>query len=112
MASTFAGNLTQLGSSGVRFSEQIEVISGGNIKVKFFDPGALVPALEIFDAVSSGSIDAGWSTPGYWAGKVPALPLLQLFHSVLLRKNIYLGFIMEEVKNYLKKFMLNTISKE
>ena len=26
MASTFAGNLTQLGSSGVRFSEQIEVI--------------------------------------------------------------------------------------
>ena len=35
MASTFAGNLTQLGSSGVRFSEQIEVISGGNIKVKF-----------------------------------------------------------------------------
>ena len=75
MASTFAGNLTQLGSSGVRFSEQIEVISGGNIKVKFFDPGALVPALEIFDAVSSGSIDAGWSTPGYWAGKVPALPL-------------------------------------
>ena len=75
MASTFAGNLTQLGSSGVRFSKQIEVISGGNIKVKFFDPGALVPALEIFDAVSSGSIDAGWSTPGYWAGKVPALPL-------------------------------------
>ena len=58
MASTFAGNLTQLGSSGVRFSNQIEVISGGNIKVKFFDPGALVPALEIFDAVSSGSIDA------------------------------------------------------
>ena len=36
MASTFAGNLTQLGSSGLRFSEQIEVISGGNIKVKFF----------------------------------------------------------------------------
>ena len=34
-----------------------------------------MPALEIFDAVSSGSIDAGWSTPGYWAGKVPALPL-------------------------------------
>ena len=36
MASTFAGNLTQLGSSGVRFSEQIKKISGGNINVKFF----------------------------------------------------------------------------
>ena len=38
MASTFAANLTQLGSSGVRFSEQIEKISGGNIKVKFLIP--------------------------------------------------------------------------
>ena len=75
MASTFSGSLTQLGTAGVRFQNQIEKISGKNIQVKFFDPGALVPALEVFDAVSSGSIDAGWSTPGYWAGKVPALPL-------------------------------------
>jgi TRAP-type mannitol/chloroaromatic compound transport system substrate-binding protein len=35
--------------------------------------------LEIFDAISSGSLDAGWSTPGYWAGKVPAL---QMFAAV------------------------------
>ena len=75
MASTFSGSLTQLGTLGVRFQDQIAKVSNNNIKVKFFDPGALVPALEIFDAVSSGSIDAGWSTPGYWAGKVPALPL-------------------------------------
>jgi TRAP-type mannitol/chloroaromatic compound transport system substrate-binding protein len=75
MASTFSGSLTQLGTLGVRFQNQIGKVSNNNIKVKFFDPGALVPALEIFDAVSSGSIDAGWSTPGYWAGKVPALPL-------------------------------------
>ena len=47
--------------------------------LKFFEPGALVPALEIFDAVSTGGVDAGWATPGYWAGKVPAL---QLFSSV------------------------------
>ncbi len=75
MASTFPGTLTQLGTAGVRFQNQIEKISAKNIQVKFFEPGALVPALEVFDAVSSGSIDAGWSTPGYWAGKVPALPL-------------------------------------
>ena len=43
------------------------------IKVKFFEPGALVPPLEIFDAVSSGAVDAGWSTAGYWAGKIPAV---------------------------------------
>ena len=75
LASTFSGSLTQLGTLGVRFQDQIAKVSNNNIKIKFFDPGALVPALEIFDAVSSGSIDAGWSTPGYWAGKVAALPL-------------------------------------
>ncbi len=75
MASTFPGSLTQLGTAGVRFQNQISKVSGKNIQIKFFEPGALVPALEVFDAVSSGSVDAGWSTPGYWAGKVSALPL-------------------------------------
>ena len=75
MASTFPGSLTQLGTAGVRFQDQISKVSGKNIQIKFFEPGSLVPALEVFDAVSSGSVDAGWSTPGYWAGKVPALPL-------------------------------------
>ena len=79
MASTFAGSLTQLGSLGIRVQDQVEAVSGGAVQIKFFDPGALVPALEIFDAVSSGGLDAGWSTPGYWAGKVPAL---QLFAAV------------------------------
>ena len=75
MASTFPGSLTQLGTMGIRFQNQISKVSGKNIQIKFFEPGALVPALEVFDAVSSGSVDAGWSTPGYWAGKVSALPL-------------------------------------
>ncbi len=47
--------------------------------MRFFEPGALVPALESFDAVSMGALQAGWSTPAYWAGKVPAL---QLFAAV------------------------------
>ena len=79
MASTFPGSLVQIGTLGVRLQNEVAKISGGNINIKFFEPSALVPALEIFDAVSTGGIDAGWSTPGYWAGKVPAL---QLFSSV------------------------------
>ena len=73
MASSFSGELIQLGSLGKRFEERVGTMSDGSLKIKFFDPGALVPALEIFDAVSSGSIDAGWTSPGYWAGKIPAL---------------------------------------
>ncbi len=79
MGSTYPGSLTQLGTLGKRVDEKIDAVSGGNINIKFYEPGALVPALEVFDAVSTGSIDAAFSTPGYWAGKVPAL---QLFGAV------------------------------
>ena len=79
MGSTYPGSLTQLGTLGKRVEEKIEQVSGGNVRIKFYEPGALVPALEVFDAVSTGSIDAAFSTPGYWAGKVPAL---QLFGAV------------------------------
>jgi len=65
--------LSKEGELGLRLVERLDVISEGNIKIQFFEPGALVPALEIFDAVSSGAIDAGFTTAGYWAGKVPAL---------------------------------------
>lgn len=78
-ASTYASTLTQLGTTGKRIERRIREISGGNIELKFREPGAIVPALEIFDAVSVGAVEAGWSTPGYWAGKIPAL---QLFGSV------------------------------
>jgi len=72
MASTFPGKLVQLGTGGKRFEALIKKISGGNIQMKFFEPGALVPAFGVFDAVQAGSVDAGWSASGYWVGKIPA----------------------------------------
>lgn len=75
MGSTYPGTLTQLGTLGKRISDKIEEVSGGNIRIRFYEPGALVPALEVFDAVGAGSIDAAWSTPGYWVGKEPALAM-------------------------------------
>ena len=73
MQSAFASALPHLGASGVRFSKDIERLSGGRFDVKFFEPGALIPPLECFDAVSKGSIEACWTTPGYHTGKYPAL---------------------------------------
>ena len=73
MASAFPGKLVQLGSLGRSLSKKLKRISGGDIRLEFFEPYALVPPFEMFDAVSSGSIDAAWSTPGYWFGKEPAL---------------------------------------
>lgn len=73
MQSTFGSNLPHLGTSGVRFSKNVEEMTEGDLEIKFFEPGALVPALECFDAVSKGSIESCWTTPGYHTGKYPAL---------------------------------------
>src|SRR4029453_3638520 len=73
MQSAFASSLTHLGPSGVRFSKDIERMSGGKFEVKFFEPGALIPPLECFEGVSKGSIESCWTTPGYHTGKYPAL---------------------------------------
>ena len=73
MQSAFASTLTHLGPSGVRFSKNVDRMSGGKFEVKFFEPGALIPPLECFDAVSKGSIESCWTTPGYHTGKYPAL---------------------------------------
>src|SRR5262245_38719431 len=73
MASAFGSQLPHLGPSALRFSKDVENMSGGKFEIKFFEPGALVPALECFDAVSKGSVESCWTTPGYHTGKYPAL---------------------------------------
>src|SRR5262245_65683203 len=73
MQSAFGSSLTHLGTSGVRFAKDVEEMTDGNFSIRFHEPGALVPALECFDAAAKGSVDACWTTPGYHTGKYPAL---------------------------------------
>ena len=73
MPSSFPGTMILAGPGGKDFEENVRVLSDGTLNIRFFDPGALVPPLEIFDAVSAGAANSGWTSPGYWAGKVPAL---------------------------------------
>lgn len=75
MPSTFPGSLIQLGQAGVKLQDTLNLVSNGDIEVKFFEPNALVPPLEIYDAVANGSVDAGWSVSGYWGSKNSALNL-------------------------------------
>lgn len=75
MQSTYASSLTQLGSMGLVIADRVKAVSGGELVINFQEPGAIVPALEAFDAVSAGAIEAAWSTPGYWTGKEVALAL-------------------------------------
>ncbi len=70
MQSTWGSSLPHLGESALRFVDDIERMSGGKFQIKFFEPGALVPALECFDAASKGSVESCWTTPGYHTGKL------------------------------------------
>ncbi|MCG6875776.1 MAG: TRAP transporter substrate-binding protein [Betaproteobacteria bacterium] len=72
MQSAFGSTLPHLGTSGVRFEKNVAEATDGRFEIKFYEPGALVPALECFDAASKGSVDACWTTPGYHTGKIPA----------------------------------------
>ncbi|MEX1057532.1 MAG: TRAP transporter substrate-binding protein [Natronospirillum sp.] len=70
VASVFATNMF-LGQGANHMAEQINIASGGNINFRVYEPGDLVPPFEVFNAVSTGAVDAGWDWIGYWAGTVP-----------------------------------------
>jgi TRAP-type mannitol/chloroaromatic compound transport system substrate-binding protein len=72
MQSAFGSKLPHLGTSAVRFAENVKEMSDDKFDIKFFEPGALIPPLECFDAVGKGSLESCWTTPGYHTGKIPA----------------------------------------
>ncbi len=76
VASTFPKGLTYLGEGGEYFVSRLEEISDGEIRFQIHGAGELVPAFEVFDAVSSGSVRAGWDWVGYWADQIPVAGLV------------------------------------
>ena len=73
MQSAFGSKLSIIGEVAIRYEHIVKELSGGAMKIKFFEPGSLVPTLQGWDAVKAGSIDAMWGTAGYHVGKFPAL---------------------------------------
>jgi TRAP-type mannitol/chloroaromatic compound transport system substrate-binding protein len=71
----FGSNLVALGDAMPWVAQQLDKVSGGRIKLQVFEPGKLVPALAVFDSVSEGKVEAGYTWMGYEVGKVPAAAL-------------------------------------
>jgi TRAP-type mannitol/chloroaromatic compound transport system substrate-binding protein len=71
LASSYGSQIDVLGKNILRVIDNIETMSDGNFEIRFNEPGALVPALEVFDAVSKGSVDASYTTTGFAAGRIP-----------------------------------------
>lgn len=79
MATTWPPNFPILGEGCNMFADWVKEMSGGRMEITVYGGGELVPALEVFDAVSNGAIELGHGASYYWAGKIPAA---QFFASV------------------------------
>ena len=69
MITTWPKNFPGLGSGANNLAKLITEMSAGRIQVKVYGATELVPALEVFDAVSRGPAEMGHGAAYYWKGK-------------------------------------------
>ncbi|MEH6402712.1 MAG: TRAP transporter substrate-binding protein [Sneathiella sp.] len=72
MVTTWPKNFPGLGTGAQRFADRVTAASGGDLTIKLFAAGELVPAFESFDAVSQGTADLYHAADYYWKGKSAA----------------------------------------
>lgn len=61
-----------IGMAVERLAQRVEAASNGRLRIKVYGGGELVPAFEVFDAVSRGTVEMGHDGSYYHKGKVPA----------------------------------------
>ena len=71
MVTTWPKNFPGLGTGANNLARLIGELSGGRLQVKVFGAGELVPAMQVFDAVSQGTAELGHGAAYYWKGKTP-----------------------------------------
>lgn len=71
MVTTWPKNFPGLGTGAEFLANQITTMSGGRLTVKVYGANEMVPAFEVFDAVSSGTAQMGHGAAYYWKGKAP-----------------------------------------
>src|SRR5262245_2695560 len=55
---------------------ELITLSGGTLKVDLLPAGSVVPAFQVLDAVSQGTLDAAWTVPSNWYGRSKAFGIL------------------------------------
>lgn len=68
-------NLPGLGDAVLFVATEVGEMTAGRVELVVHEPGALVPPLEMLDAVATGTVESGFGPAGFWAGKMPAAPL-------------------------------------
>lgn len=54
-----------------RFADNVETLTGGRVAIRPFGAGVIVPALQVYEAVKEGTVEAGHSTPSYLVNQNP-----------------------------------------
>jgi len=72
MVTTWPKNFPGLGTGANLLARLITEMSDGRIEVKVYGAKELVPAFEVFNAVSSGNAEMGHGAAYYWKGKSEA----------------------------------------
>ena len=72
LVTTWPKGLPGLGAAPENFARRVNEASGGRLRIKVFGAGEIVPAFEVFDAVSGGVAEVGHGAAYYWKGKIPA----------------------------------------
>jgi len=67
----FGTNLPALGDNILYVSTQVKAASDGALQLDVYEPGELVPAFAITDAVRDAKVEAGYTWVGYDQGKIP-----------------------------------------
>lgn len=57
------------------FAKKVNDMAGGRLKIEVLPAGAVVPAFQLLDAVSKGTLDGGHGVVAYWYGKNTAVAL-------------------------------------
>ena len=74
MVTTWPKNFPGLGMAAENFSRMINGMSDGRMQVQVYGANELVPAMGVFEAVSSGSVEMAHGASYYWKGKISASP--------------------------------------
>lgn len=94
LATSWPAAFPIMGEGVERFAKKVNLLSSGSIKIKVYPKNTLVPALGVFDAVSSGSLDAYHSAAYYYKGKNEAFNLFTgfPFGMTVLEMNAWIDF--------------------
>src|SRR5919106_2000871 len=75
------------------WAKKVNEMSGGRLKIDILPAGAVVPAFELIEAVSRGTLDGGHGVPAYWFGRDRAASLFGTGPSFGLDAEGMLGWI-------------------